>query len=79
MKKFFVGMILISGILFSNLFAKEVKVCSVLRNYHPSKLVLACNGSFEDKTTLKEMYKKGWYFVGTSLSGSGGEVVILEK
>jgi len=25
------------------------------------------------------MYKKGWHFVGTSLSGSGGQVVILER
>ncbi len=79
MKNFFVGMVLISGILSNNLFAREVKVCSILRNYNPSKLVLACNGSFKDKTTLKEMYKKGWHFVGTSLSGSGGGVVILEK
>ena len=77
MKKI-LGFIVIS-VLFSNLFAREVKVCTVLRNYDVSTLVLACNGSFKDKTTLKEMYKKGWHFVGTSLSGSGGEVVILEK
>jgi len=72
------GFIVLS-ILFSNLFAREVKVCNVLRNYDVSKLVLACNGNYDDKTTLKEMYKKGWHFVGTSLSGSGGRVVILER
>ncbi len=46
------------GLLFSNIQAKQVKVCDVLRSYDTSKLIIACEGNLKKKTTLKEMYKK---------------------
>lgn len=67
------------GLLSSNMYSRQVKVCDVLRNYDTSKLVIACGGDINKKTTLKKMYKKGWRFVGSSMSGSGGAVIILEK
>lgn len=78
MRKIFIGAVL-TGILFSSLGAREVKVCNIARDYTPGRLVIVCSSDWKDKTTLKEMYKKGWHFVGSSLSGSGGGVVILER
>ena len=77
-KLFFIAGIM-SLLLVGILQAKEVKVCNVLRDYTFSELKLACDGDPKNATTLKEMYKKGWHFVGSSLSGSGGGVVILER
>ncbi len=78
MKRLILGLITL-GLLSSSTFAKEVKVCNVTKNFTPSVLEMACEGDLDNTTTLKEMYKMGWKFVGTSLSGSGGQVVILEK
>ena len=78
MKKLILGLLTV-GLLSSSIYAKQVKVCSVLRNYKPSTLSIACEGDWKKKTTLKKMYEKGWKYVGSSTSGSGGTVVILEK
>ncbi len=78
MKKLIFGLLTI-GLLSSSIYAKQVKVCNVLKSYDASTLPIACEGDWDEKTTLKKMYKKGWKFIGTSMSGSGGTVVILEK
>jgi len=78
MKKLIFGLLTI-GLLASSIYAKQVKVCNVTKSYGVSTLPMACEGNWDNKTTLKEMYKKGWKFIGTSMSGSGGTVVILEK
>ena len=72
----------ILGLLASSSYAnhtKNVKVCNILRNYSPSTLKIACDGSWDKSTTLKALYNKGWRYVGTALGPSGGQVVILEK
>jgi len=78
MKKLALGLLII-GLVSNSIYAKQIKVCNVLRSYDVSTLPIACEGNFDKKTTLKKMYKKGWKFIGTSASGSGGTVVILEK
>jgi hypothetical protein len=44
-----------------------------------STLKLACDGNWDKITTLKALYSKGWRYVGTALTLSGGQVVIVEK
>jgi len=78
MKRLVLGLVFL-GILSSSVYAKQVKVCTVTKSYTPSELVLACDGNWDSKITLKKMYKKGWRMVGSSMSGSGGAVIILEK
>lgn len=71
--------ILAFGLLTTSVFAKKVKVCNVVRNYDISTLKLACEGNWDDQTTLKALYTKGWKYVGTAVGPAGGQVVILEK
>ena len=78
MEKLIFGLLII-GLLSSSIYAKQVKVCNVLRSYGVSTLPIACEGDWDKKTTLTKMYKKGWRFIGSSTSDSGGTVVILEK
>ena len=75
MKRLILGFFSI-GILTTSLFATQVKTCTVLRNYDFGSMKIDCGAG---KTTLSEMYKIGWKFVGSSPSGSGGTQVILEK
>ena len=75
MKRLILGIIGL-GIVTTSLLATQVKTCTVLRNYDFGSMKIDCG---DGHTTLKEMYKQGWKFVGSSLSGSGGTQVILEK
>ena len=76
MKRLFLVMLSIS--LFSTIiFAKQVTVCTAIKTWSSSSLTISCNGG--KQTTLKQMYRKGWRFIGTSPSSSGGTVIILEK
>ena len=68
--------VLCLGILSSTSFAKDVKTCDVLRNYDFGTMKIDCGNGH---TTLTAMYKKGWRFIGSAISGSGGGQVILEK
>jgi hypothetical protein len=75
MKKLVLGIVAI-GLLSSIVNAKQVSTCTVLRGYDYGVYPINCGSG---KTTLKAMYKKGWRFVGSAMSGSGGEVIFLEK
>ena len=75
MKRLVLGIIGLS-IISTSLLATQVKTCTVLRNYDFGSMKIDCG---DGDTTLKAMYKKGWKFVGSSGSGSGGTQVILEK
>jgi len=75
MKKLVLSLVAI-GLFTTSAFAKKVSVCNVLRNYSTGIMKIDCGNGH---TTLKKMYKKGWRFVGSALSGSGGAQLILEK
>ena len=75
MKKLILG-IAVLGLLTSVASAKQVSICTVLRSYDYGIYPINCGNG---KTTLKAMYKKGWRLIGSAMSGSGGEVVFLEK
>ena len=75
MKKLILGIVAI-GLLSSVVSAKQVTACTVLRSYDYGIYPINCGSG---KTTLQAMYKKGWRFIGSAMSGSGGGVVILEK
>jgi len=75
MKKLVLGLVAI-GLFSSIVSAKQISTCTVLRNYDYGVYPINCGNG---KTTLKAMYKKGWRLVGSAISGSGGEVIFLEK
>ena len=86
-KKMFISITIIISVVIGSLFFVEnvtanrmlnVKVCSVARNINPSAMELACEGNFNQRTTITEMYAKGWRFVGSIVTGNGAQV-ILEK
>ena len=88
MKKFFVGMALISGVLVSNIYAKQIEQTICFSSNKCSGVTIGvlgndvklCGGKCQGKT-LGQMNKKGWKLtqVIDGLSESFGMVFTREK
>ena len=75
MKKIALSLVTI-WILSTSLFANKVIVC---KTYSVSaKSELSCDGDFNGKITMVELYKRGWRFVGEITSPSRF-ILVLEK
>ena len=75
MKKMALGLITI-GILSTSLFAKKVITCSAY--FASAKAELSCSGDYNGKTTMVELYKKGWRFAG-DIAGANKFILVFEK
>jgi hypothetical protein len=63
-------------LLVSNLFAKQVTVCT---SYIVGATAeLECTGDFTGKSTMVDLYKKGWTYI-SNISGTNKFVLIFEK
>ncbi len=64
------------GLLSSSLYAKQVSVCTAYLISATAEL--ECGGDFSGKSTMVQMYKKGWK-ISTDIGGSRKFIIVFEK
>jgi len=75
MKRLILGLVFL-GLLSSSAFAKKVSVCT---SYLISATAeLKCGGDFNGKSTIIDMYKKGWT-IASDIGGSRSFIIVFEK
>lgn len=75
MKKLILGLTVL-GLLTSTVYAKQVTTCMSYLVGASSEM--DCSGDYKGKTTMTQLYKKGWRFIG-NISGTSKFVLVFEK
>lgn len=75
MKRFVLGLVFL-GLLSSSAYAKKVTTCMSYLVGGTSEMT--CSGDYNGKSTMVDLYKKGWSYLG-NISGTSKFVLVFEK
>jgi len=75
MKRLALGFLFL-GLLTSSAYAKKVSVCTAYLISATAEL--SCGGDYNGKSTMVDMYKKGWK-IATNIGGSRKFIIVFEK
>jgi len=75
MKRLFLSFIFL-GLLTTSAYAKKVSVCTAY--VISATAELKCGGDFKGKSTIVDMYKKGWS-IASDIGGSRSFIIVFQK